>query len=41
MRLGTYLEHWLAKRTLSEAAAASYEWAIESYLMPGLGNERL
>jgi integrase len=39
--LGEYLEGWLHGKDLSEAAMATYGWAIEQYLVPQLGRVRL
>jgi integrase len=40
--LGEYLEDWLESKTrLSEAASATYAWAIDRYLEPQLGRTRL
>ena len=41
MTLGEYLESWIAAKDLSDAAAASYKWAIDHYLTPELGQIRL
>ncbi len=41
MTLGEYLEDWLATKDLSDAAAASYKWAVDQYLVPELGRTRL
>lgn len=39
--LREYLEGWLAGKRLSDAAHATYEWAIEHYLVPQIGQTRL
>lgn len=41
MTLGEYLDGWLRHKDLSDAATATYEWAIEQYLTPQLGKTRL
>ena len=39
--LGEHLENWLRDKDLSDAAVASYSWAIDQYLIPQLGRSRL
>jgi integrase len=41
MTLSAYLGAWLNSKNLSEAAVATYSWAIERYLVPSLGRTRL
>ncbi len=41
LKLGEYLDQWLASKHLSESAAANYSWAIEGHIRPGLGSVRL
>lgn len=39
--LAEYLENWIETKDLSDAGAASYQWAIDHYLVPELGRVRL
>lgn len=39
--LREYLRGWLQGHTLSEAGLASYTWAVEQHIIPGLGTEKL
>ena len=41
LKLGEYLDQWLATKRLSESAAANYSWAIEGHIRPALGSVRL
>ncbi|HET6275382.1 MAG TPA: site-specific integrase [Candidatus Cybelea sp.] len=41
MTLREYLRTWLDNHTLSEAGHASYTWALEQYLIPHIGDEKL